>query len=44
MYPSRLALSRLDNITKVCPDCGTQEAIEQWQNGEVKEWRREYSV
>lgn len=44
MYPNRLALSRLDNKTKVCPDCGMQEALEQWQNGEVKEWRREHRV
>ena len=27
MYPPRVALSRRDNKTNICPDCGTQEAI-----------------
>ena len=41
MYPPRVALSRLDNTTSVCPDCGVMEAIEQWQNGSVTDYKKE---
>jgi hydrogenase maturation factor HypF (carbamoyltransferase family) len=27
-YRDRPALSRLDNKTRICPDCGTREALE----------------
>lgn len=27
-YSERPALSRLDNATLICPDCGTREALE----------------
>ena len=27
-YTERPALSRLDNSTLICPDCGTREALE----------------
>jgi ribosomal protein S27AE len=32
------AISRLDNKTEICSDCGTTEAILDWifENGEVK--------
>lgn len=43
MYPPRLALSRLDNITSVCPSCGQDEAIEMWQNGSVTDYKKEGS-
>ncbi len=26
-YKERPALSRLDNITPICPDCGTRQAL-----------------
>lgn len=38
-YPG--ALSRADNKTEICSDCGTSEAIEQYTHGEcteVSEW------
>lgn len=41
MSPPRLALSRLDNVTHVCPDCGVAEALEQYTNGEVYNWKEE---
>jgi RNA polymerase subunit RPABC4/transcription elongation factor Spt4 len=31
MYPPRVALSRVDNKTSICPDCGLDEAIKNWQ-------------
>ena len=27
-YRGRAALSRTDNVTLICPDCGTREALE----------------
>ena len=27
-YKGRGALSRVDNLTVICPDCGTREALE----------------
>ena len=27
-YHGRPALSRLDNVTEICPDCGTRQALE----------------
>jgi len=41
MYPPRTALSRLDNTTLVCPDCGQDEAIQQWQTGYVYNYKKE---
>lgn len=35
-YPG--ALSRLDNKTEICSECGTLEAILDWQ-GELTDWR-----
>lgn len=36
-YPG--ALSRVDNRTEICSDCGTEEAMEQWQTGKINaEW------
>lgn len=34
-YP---ALSRLDNKTEICPDCGELEAMEQYMFGHVPNW------
>lgn len=34
-YP---ALSRLDNKTEICPDCGELEAMEQYMFGYVPNW------
>lgn len=28
IYNERPSLSRIDNITLICPDCGTREALE----------------
>jgi uncharacterized protein with PIN domain len=36
-YPG--AISRLDNKTEICSECGTIEAILDW-NGELKDWRK----
>lgn len=36
-YPG--AISRLDNKTEICSECGTIEAILDWQ-GELKDWRK----
>lgn len=33
------AISRLDNKTEVCSQCGTEEAVEQFRNGFVTDWR-----
>ena len=27
-YKSRPAMSRADNVTPICPDCGTRQALE----------------
>ena len=27
-YTDRPAISRLDNVTPICPDCGTREALD----------------
>lgn len=32
-YPG--ALSRIDNTTMICSDCGTQEALDDWQTLET---------
>ena len=39
MLPPRTALSRLDNRSEVCPDCGMEEAWEQYTLGKVYDWR-----
>lgn len=36
-YNERPALSRRDNKTEICPDCGMQEAIEDFMNANKKE-------
>jgi uncharacterized protein with PIN domain len=36
-YPG--AISRLDNKTEICSECGTIEAILDW-NGELTDWRK----
>lgn len=37
-YTEHPALSRTDNETEICPDCGTREALEDWANWkEMKE-------
>lgn len=36
-YPG--AISRLDNKTEICSECGTIEAILDWQ-GELTDWRK----
>lgn len=36
-YPG--AISRVDNKTEICSECGTVEAMLQWQ-GELKDWRK----
>ena len=35
-YDSYPAISRRDNVTEICPDCGLMEAIEDWV-AQVKE-------
>lgn len=39
MLPPRTALSRLDNRSEVCPDCGMEEAWEQYKFGKVRNWK-----
>jgi DNA-directed RNA polymerase subunit M/transcription elongation factor TFIIS len=39
MIPPRTALSRLDNYTEICPDCGGEEAWEQFALGKVLYWK-----
>ena len=39
MYPPRVALSRLDNTTSVCNDCGVDEALEQWVPGTIANYK-----
>lgn len=40
MQVPRKALSRLDNETYVCPDCGIDEAIEAYMNnGLITNWK-----
>lgn len=29
-YDAYPAISRRDNVTEICPDCGRMEAIEDW--------------
>lgn len=36
-YPG--ALSRLDNKTEICSDCGGEEAVLDWQN-RLTDWRK----
>jgi hypothetical protein len=36
-YPG--AISRLDNKTEICSECGTIEALLDWQ-GELTDWRK----
>ena len=31
-YSQYPALSRRDNKTEICPDCGVREALEDWHN------------
>lgn len=33
------AISRLDNTTEICSDCGSEEAIENYLNGSIRDWR-----
>jgi ribosomal protein S27AE len=37
-YPG--AISRLDNKTEICSSCGTDEAMEDYMDGFVKDWRK----
>lgn len=37
-YPG--ALSRLDNKTEICSECGEQEALENYYDGEIVDWRK----
>ena len=37
-YP---AISRLDNKTEICPTCGQAEALEQYANGKITDWRKD---
>jgi hypothetical protein len=37
-YPG--ALSRLDNKTEICSECGTDEAMEDYMDGHIKDWRK----
>lgn len=37
-YSGYPALSRLDNKTEICPDCGELEAMEQYMFGRVPNW------
>ena len=39
MIPPRTALSRLDNVSKICPDCGVDEAMEVYTLGKVLYWK-----
>ena len=32
MYTDRPAISRRPGVGYICPDCGTREAIEDWEN------------
>jgi hypothetical protein len=38
-YPG--ALSRLDNETEICSECGSIEAMEQFLDGSVTDWRKQ---
>ncbi len=31
-YTEHPALSRTDNKTEICPECGVREALEDWKN------------
>lgn len=33
------ALSRLDNKTEICSACGQDEALEQYFDGKITDWR-----
>ena len=35
------ALSRLDNTTEICSSCGTEEAMEDYFQGGIKDWRKQ---
>ena len=37
MYPG--ALSRLDNETEICSECGVDEAMEDFLDGKVSDWK-----
>ena len=37
-YSGYPAISRLDNKTEICPDCGETEAMEQYLFGNVPDW------
>lgn len=37
-YPG--ALSRLDNKTEICSDCGMDEALENYYDGTIVDWRK----
>ena len=37
-YPG--AISRLDNKTEICSECGTDEAMENYMDGFVRDWRK----
>ena len=42
MHKPFVALSRDDNRTKVCPDCGTKEAIVLFLEATI--WKEQYPV
>lgn len=37
-YPG--AISRLDNKTEICSKCGQHEALENFYEGKVSDWRK----
>lgn len=41
-YPG--AISRLDNITEICSGCGQDEALEEYFNGKISDWRYPLSL
>jgi len=36
-YTGYPAISRRDNLTEICPDCGTREALEDWAKAKERE-------
>lgn len=38
LYSGYPALSRRDDKTEICPDCGTEEAFEDYLGGPKRRW------
>lgn len=38
------AISRLDNTTEICSSCGQEEALEDYFEGGVRDWRQDTIV